>query len=150
MFIPHITSHTLLIDTNLRRLFFPYRFILRLELFLLTKEVPCKAFFPLQFSCLSPAHWCQIRAQFEARNRLCLWYNLIGKVKHVSYGCETWSLTLREERRMRVFENRVLRRTFGPKREEIIWNWRKLRNEELNGLYCSPNIFRMIKSGRMR
>ena len=63
----------------------------------------------------------------------------------VLYGCETWSLTLREERRLRVFENRVLRRIFGPKRE-----WRKLPNEELNDLYCSPNFVGVIKSRRMR
>ena len=52
----------------------------------------------------------------------------------VLYGCETWSLTLREERRLRVFENRVLRRVFGPKRDEVTVEWRKLRNEELNDL----------------
>jgi hypothetical protein len=68
----------------------------------------------------------------------------------VLYGCETWSLTLREERRLRVFENRVLRRIFGPKRDEVIGGWRKLRNEELHNLYCSPSIIRMIKSRRMR
>ena len=56
----------------------------------------------------------------------------------VLYGCETWSLTLREERRLRVFENRVLRGVFGPKRDEVTGEWRKLHNEELNGLYCSP------------
>ena len=60
----------------------------------------------------------------------------------VLYGCETWSLTLREERRLRVFENRVLRRIFGPKREEVTGKWRKLHNEELNNLYSSPNIVR--------
>ena len=53
----------------------------------------------------------------------------------VLYGCETWSLTLREERRLRVFENRVLRRIFGPKRDEVTGEWRKLHNEELNNLY---------------
>ena len=63
----------------------------------------------------------------------------------VLYGCETWSLTLREERRLRVFENRVLRRIFGPKKDELTLEWRKLHNEELNALYCSPNIVRVMK-----
>jgi hypothetical protein len=65
----------------------------------------------------------------------------------VLYGCETWSLTLREEHRLRIFENRVLR-IFGPKRKEDGW-WRKLHNE-LHSLYFSPNIVRDIKSRRMR
>jgi hypothetical protein len=68
----------------------------------------------------------------------------------VLYGFETWSLTLREENRLRVFENRVLRRIFGPKRNEITGEWRKLHNEEHHILYSSPNIIRQIKSRRMR
>ena len=65
------------------------------------------------------------------------------------YGCETWSLTLREKRRLRVFENRVLRRIFGLRRHEVKGEWKKLHNEELNDLYYSPNIVRVIKSRRM-
>jgi len=61
----------------------------------------------------------------------------------VLYGCATWSLALREERRLRVFENRVLRRMFGPKRDEVTGEWRKLHNEELNVLYSSPSIVRV-------
>jgi hypothetical protein len=67
----------------------------------------------------------------------------------VLYGCKTWSLTLREEHRLRFFENRVLRKIFGPKREEDR-SWRKLHNAELHSLYSSPNIVRVIKSRRMR
>jgi len=67
----------------------------------------------------------------------------------VLYGCETWSLTLREERRLKVFENRVLRRIFGPKRDKVTGEWRKLHNEELNDLYFSPNVVWVIKL-RMR
>jgi hypothetical protein len=68
----------------------------------------------------------------------------------VLYGCETWSLTLRKELRLRVFENRVLRTIFGSKRDDVTGAWRKLRNEELNDLYCSPNIVRETKSRRIR
>jgi len=63
----------------------------------------------------------------------------------VLYGCETWLLTRREERRLRVPENRVLRRIFGPKKEKVRGEWRKLHNEKLNDLYCSHNIVRVIK-----
>ena len=68
----------------------------------------------------------------------------------VLYGCETWSLTMREERKPRVFENMVLRRIFGPRREKITGEWRRLHNEELNDLYSSSNIVRVIKSRIMR
>ena len=68
----------------------------------------------------------------------------------VLYGCETWSKTLREERRLRVFENRVLRRVFGPKRDEVTGEWRKLHNEELSDLCSLPNIVRVVKSRRMK
>jgi hypothetical protein len=65
-------------------------------------------------------------------------------------GCETWYLTLREDHRLRVFENRVLRRIFGLKRGEVTGEWRKLHNVELRDLYSSPSIIRIIKSRRMR
>ena len=67
----------------------------------------------------------------------------------VLYGCETWSLTFRDQRRLRVFESRVLRRIFGPKRVEVTGEWKKLHKEELNDLYCSPNTVRVIKSRRI-
>jgi hypothetical protein len=67
----------------------------------------------------------------------------------VLYGCETWSLSVREEHKLRVFENRVLR-IFGPKRDRVTGGWRKLYKEELHNLYSSPSIIRIINSRRMR
>jgi hypothetical protein len=83
--------------------------------------------------------------QFGIKNLKIKAYRTI--ILSVVYGCETWSLTLREERRMMVFENRVLR-IFGPKRDEVRREWRKLHNEELNDLYSS--LSRAVKSRRMR
>jgi hypothetical protein len=68
----------------------------------------------------------------------------------VLYGCESWSLTLREECRLRVIKNRVLRRIFGPKRDEVTGEWRRLHNKELYALYSSPNIIRVIRARRLR
>jgi hypothetical protein len=68
----------------------------------------------------------------------------------VLYGCESWSLMLREKHRLRVFKNRVLRRIVGPKRDEVMGEWRKLHNEELRDLYSSPSMIRISKSRRMR
>jgi hypothetical protein len=68
----------------------------------------------------------------------------------VIYGCETWSLTLREEHKLRVFENRELRRIFEPKKDGVTGGWRKMHNEDLHNLYSSPSIIRIIKSRRMR
>ena len=68
----------------------------------------------------------------------------------VLYGCEIWSLTLREERRLTVFENKVLRRIFGPKKDEVTREWRKLQNVEFNDLHCSLNIVNAMKLRRMR
>jgi hypothetical protein len=68
----------------------------------------------------------------------------------VLYGCETWSLTVKQEHKLRVFENRVLRRIIGPKMDGVTGGWRKLHNEELHNLYTSPSIVRIITSRRMR
>jgi hypothetical protein len=77
-----------------------------------------------------------------------IYINIILPV--VLYGVKPWTLILREEHRLRAFENRVLRRIFGPKRDEVTGGWRKLHNEELHNLSSSPSINRMIKSRRMR
>jgi hypothetical protein len=68
----------------------------------------------------------------------------------VLYGCQTWSLTLREEHRLGVFKNRVLRRIFGPKRDEVTGEWRKLNNDELHDLYSSSSIIRIMKARKIR
>jgi hypothetical protein len=72
-------------------------------------------------------------------------YTTIIHYLFVLYGCGIWSLTLREEHRLRVFESRVLRRIFGPKGEKVAGGWRRLHNEELHNLHSSPNIVRVIK-----
>jgi hypothetical protein len=68
----------------------------------------------------------------------------------VLHGCETWSLILREEHKLRAFEDRLLRRIFGSKGDEVTGDWKELHNEELHNLYSSPSVIRMIKSRRMR
>jgi len=80
--------------------------------------------------------YCQVKIKRKSNPILC--------------GCETWSLTLKDERKLRVFENMVSRRIFGPRRDEVTGEWRRLHNEELNDLYSSPNIVRVIKSRSMR
>ena len=85
-----------------------------------------------------------------AKSRLHECYTRIIILPVVLYGCETWSRTLREERWLRVFENRVLMRVFGTKRDEITREWKKLHNKELSDLYSLPNIVRVVKSRRMR
>jgi hypothetical protein len=87
--------------------------------------------------------------QFPIKNtKIKIYRNII--LPFVLYGCETRSLTLREEHRLRVFENRMLRRIFGPKRDGVTAEWRRLHNEKLNDLFSSPNIIRVIKSRRKR
>jgi len=89
-----------------------------------------------------------LRVCYPKMYRLKIYRTIILLV--ILYGCETWSLTLREERRLQMFADRVFRRIFGPKKDEETEEWRKLHDEELNDLYSSLNIFRVIKSRRMR
>ena len=90
-----------------------------------------------------------LSSRFLYKNlKIKIYKNIILPV--VLYGCETWSLTMREERKLRVFENMVLRGIFGPRKDEVTVEWRRLHNEELNYFYPSPNIVRVIKSRRMR
>ena len=84
-----------------------------------------------------------LSSSLQSKNlKIKIYRNIILPV--VLYGCKTWSLTMREERRLRVFKNRVLRGIFGPKRDEVTGEWRKLYYEELNDLYSSPNIVRVM------
>jgi hypothetical protein len=87
---------------------------------------------------------------YRTTDKILVIYILIYIFIVVLYVCETWSITLREEDILRVFENRVLRRIFGPKSDEVTEGWRKLHNEELHGLYSSPCIVRVIKTRRMK
>jgi hypothetical protein len=88
---------------------------------------------------------------FSSAVKKCESYNIQDyNLPVVLYGCETLSLAVREEHKLRVFENRVLRRIFGPKRDGVTGGWRKLPNEELHNLYSSPSTIRIIKSRRMR
>ena len=68
----------------------------------------------------------------------------------ILYGCESWSTTLADKHKLRVFENKVLRKIYGPKRDEMTGEWRRLHNEELHGLYDSPDVVRIMKSRRLR
>jgi hypothetical protein len=89
-----------------------------------------------------------LSSRFLSKNIKIKVQNIILTV--VLYGCETWCLTLREEHKVTVFENRVLRRVFRPQREEGAGDWRRLHNEKLHNLYASENSIRVIKSRRMR
>ena len=89
-------------------------------------------------------------ASVTARRPVFMCTHKYQMLKAETYGYEIWSLTFREERRTRVFENRVLRKIVGPKRDEATGEWRRLHNEELHVLYSSPSIIRVIKSRIIR
>jgi hypothetical protein len=92
---------------------------------------------------------CVTCGRFSSKNlKIRIYKTIILPV--VLYGRETWSLTLREEHRLGMFENRVLRKIFGPKSDGVTGEWRKLHNEELHDLYFSPSIIRIIKTRRRR
>jgi hypothetical protein len=89
---------------------------------------------------------------YTAYSRFChlgCYFRELGQYKDI-HGCETWSLTVREDHKLKVFKNRVLRRIFGPKRDGVSGGWRKLHNEKIHNLYSSPSIIRIIKLRRMR
>ncbi|KAJ4442256.1 hypothetical protein ANN_12122 [Periplaneta americana] len=92
--------------------------------------------------------WRKTKASAVQKSEVRIYKTVILPV--LLYGCETWTLTLREEHRLRVFENKVLRKIFGAKRDEATGEWRKLHNTELHALYSSPNIIRNLKSRRLR
>ncbi|KAJ4448691.1 hypothetical protein ANN_00081 [Periplaneta americana] len=92
----------------------------------------------------------QNTAQYSQYGLVCITHFRYIILPVLLYGCETWTLTLREEHRLRVFENKVLRKIFGAKRDEVTGEWRKLHNAELHALYSSPDIIRNIKSRRLR
>ncbi|KAJ4450621.1 hypothetical protein ANN_02049 [Periplaneta americana] len=92
--------------------------------------------------------WCSSNSSAVKNLRVRIYKTVILPV--VLYGCETWTLTLREEQTLRVFENKILRKIFGAKRDEVTGEWRKLHNTELHALYPSPDIIRNIKSRRLR